>query len=106
MSNKLEIEEKTKEKEEEEVIWTKVYDATTDSNYYWNEATDETTWDTPAEFQDKEETAQQSKDKLDAEYFKSKEYHDWYYKEYYPSLCTIDYNSINTHRHGTNYSHC
>lgn len=93
--------------QEKETIfqYTKVYDNATDSYYYWDEVTDETTWEIPEEYLklNGDEHRKKLKAKEDEEYFNSKEYHDWYYTQYYPSLCNSIHLFIN-HNFFPNYT--
>jgi hypothetical protein len=81
--------------------WTKVFDAESNSHYYWNEETDETTWDKPDDFVDQEPDKEEpvepavkpteseqpaSTSAQDEEFYKSQEYYNWYYQTYYPAM--------------------
>jgi hypothetical protein len=92
------------------MAWTKVWDAESNSYYYWDQETDETTWEEPEGFQEEGEATERPEDaeksteegeskptgsKEDEDFYKSQEYYNWYYQTYYPQQVAAQGGSTN-----------
>jgi hypothetical protein len=66
--------------------WQQFWDKEAKAHYYWNSKTNETTWDEPESLKKKEKQEDSTEKPIESvqptkemeEYFKSKEYYDWY----------------------------